>query len=401
MIRMKYFVFVTGMLFLIALEFFRVYFIMPFPGSQKKDTLELAYWIHSNIGWLRVVSWLLVAGSLFFIFRTRSRKSEILCGIALVVYGIVFYMFNFKMLAEKMFYQPETKLFADKASNQIDPRKLVLGVQINGEAKAYPIQIIGYHHQVRDTVGGTPIMVTYCTVCRTGRVFSPEVNGESEIFRLVGMDHFNAMFEDSRTGSWWRQVNGEAVAGPLKGQYLRELPAQQRSLDAWLRDNPHGLVMQYDPAFIKEYEDLDLFDDGTIDSGLERRDTASWQFKSWVVGISVNGQARAYDWNALLREKFIQDSMPGGNSLMLILEKDSLGFHAFNRMIGTQSLQFEWLEQEQQLRDELTGSVWDLSGKCVDGTLKGTELERLQAYQEFWHSWQSFHTNTDRYPKSD
>lgn len=244
-------------------------------------------------------------------------------------------------------------------------------------------------------------MVTYCTVCRTGRVFSPEVNGESENFRLVGMDHFNAMFEDSRTGSWWRQVNGEAVAGPLKGQYLRELPAQQRSLDAWLRDNPHGLVMQYDPAFIKEYEDLDLFDDGTIDSGLERRDTASWQFKSWVVGISVNGQARAYDWNALLREKFIQDSMPGGNSLMLILEKDSLGFHAFNRMIGTQSLQFEWLEQEQQLRDELTGSVWDLSGKCVDGTLKGTELERLQAYQEFWHSWQSFHTNTDQYPKSD
>ena len=95
--------------------------------------------------------------------------------------------------------------------------KLIVGVAINNEAKAYPIEIIGYHHQVRDTIGSMPVMITYCTVCRTGRVYSPFVNGKPENFRLVGMDHFNAMFEDATTKSWWRQQSGTAIAGPLKG----------------------------------------------------------------------------------------------------------------------------------------------------------------------------------------
>ena len=81
--------------------------------------------------------------------------------------------------------------------------RLVVGVEIDGDARAYPVQFIGYHHQVRDTVHGAPVIVSFCTVCRTGRVFRPVVDGHPESFRLVGMDHFNAMFEDSTTGSWW------------------------------------------------------------------------------------------------------------------------------------------------------------------------------------------------------
>jgi hypothetical protein len=76
-----------------------------------------------------------------------------------------------------MFYQPKTKSFASATDFASDTSMLVIGVALNGEAKAYPIQVIGYHHQVRDTVGGLPVMVTYCTVCRTGRVFSPVING--------------------------------------------------------------------------------------------------------------------------------------------------------------------------------------------------------------------------------
>jgi hypothetical protein len=118
--------------------------------------------------------------------------------------------------------------------NKVDRKKLVIGVVSNNEAKAYPIQIIGYHHQVRDTIGNTPIMVTYCTVCRTGRVFSPVVNGKPETFRLVGMDHFNAMFEDATTESWWQQATGVAVTGKLKGKALQEIPSTQSTLESWL-----------------------------------------------------------------------------------------------------------------------------------------------------------------------
>ena len=103
---------------------------------------------------------------------------------------------------------------ANWGNNTVVIDRLVLGVQINGQARAYPIQYIAYHHQVTDTVGGKPIMVTYCSVCRSGRVFEPRISGKQDAFRLVGMDHFNAMFEDKTTGTWWRQVNGEAVAGP-------------------------------------------------------------------------------------------------------------------------------------------------------------------------------------------
>ena len=112
------------------------------------------------------------------------------------------------------------------AENRVPLDRLVVGIEVKGEARAYPLMFIGYHHQVPDVAGGEPVLVTYCTVCRTGRVWSPMVNGKNEEFRLVGMDHFNAMFEDATTGSWWRQVNGEAITGKLKGTMLREFPAE-------------------------------------------------------------------------------------------------------------------------------------------------------------------------------
>ena len=139
------------------------------------------------------------------------------------------------------------------------------------EARAYPIQLIGYHHQVRDTVGNTPLMVTYCTVCRTGRVYSPLVNGKPETFRLVGMDHFNAMFEDETTKSWWQQATGVAIAGPLKGKHLVEIPSRQASLASWIHYHPNSTIMQADTSFQKDYDDLADFDKGTIKGHLETK----------------------------------------------------------------------------------------------------------------------------------
>jgi Protein of unknown function (DUF3179) len=312
------------------------------------------------------------------------------------LYATIFYFFNFKFLADKMFYQPQNKILAAAAANKVDRAKLVIGVAINGHAKAYPIEIIGYHHQVQDTVGGEPVMVTYCTVCRTGRVFSPFVNGKFEKFRLVGMDHFNAMFEDAETKSWWRQATGIAVAGTLKGTALKEIASEQMSLGAWIGKYPNTLILQPDTLFAKQYKDLEGFDEGTVESGLEKRDSASWKFKSWVIGVQIAGHAKAYDWNELVKERVINDTFQN-IALVLVLENDNRFFHVWNRKVNDEVLEFAIDTTSQTLKGNTTNSVWNMNGECIEGLLKGSRLSAIQAYQEFWHSWESFHPGTTKY----
>jgi hypothetical protein len=388
--------FIVILLMLLAVEILHSYFIMPFPGSQRNNTIDIAYWINNNIWWMRIIGLALLIYPVVRIFHhAKVWKKMIVVGV-LLVYVVVFYFFNFRFKADKMFYQPRQRSFANAAGNKIPLSKLVIGVVINGEAKAYPVQLIGYHHQVRDTIGATPVMVTYCTVCRTGRAYSLIVNGKNETFRLVGMDHFNAMFEDATTKSWWRQVSGLAIAGPLKGKALQEIPSRQSTLAAWLRQYPSSLIMQPDTAFAKQYKDLEDFDKGTIKSSLEKRDSASWKFKSWVIGIGHDTTSKAYDWNDLVNKKILEDSLPG-LPIVLVLEKDTTSFHIWNRQISGYNLHFTKDSTTGDLKDDNTQSIWNMDGLCTAGPLKGNQLQPVQGYQEFWHSWQTFHPNTLRY----
>lgn len=395
---MKNFAFITGLLMLFAAEILRVYFIMPFPGSQEADTIDIAYFIARNIWWFRIAGLLLIAyPAVVFFDRSGAWKRAGLV-LLLMLYGAVVYLVNFSMEADKMFYQPGYKHFATGAANTIGAHKLVLGVTVNGVSKAYPIQLIGYHHQVADTVGNQPVMVTYCTVCRTGRVYNPDVNGKMELFRLVGMDHFNAMFEDATTRSWWQQATGVAIAGALKGKQLAEIPSEQMSLAAWLRKYPASQVMQPDSTFKEKYEKMDSYEKGLSKSKLTKRDASSWNAKSWVLGLQQGAVSRAYDWNQLVRTKIIEDSLPG-LPLMIILEKDSTSFHAYNRSLNGQNLHFT-KDTTELWKDIATGSVWNADGKSISGPLKGAQLHSVQVYQEFWHSWQTFHPGTGRYQRN-
>jgi len=376
-----------GLSFLFVLEILRVYFIMPFPGSQRHDTIGLAYFLDRNIIWLRIVGLALVIWGLPSYLRFGKLWEKIVLILVVLIYGGVFYLFNFRFLADKMFLQVRVKQFAADSAN-VD--RLVIGVSYNGAARAYPIEIIGYHHQVRDTVGGQPILVTYCTVCRTGRVYSPFVHGRYANFRLVGMDHFNAMLEDEETRSWWQQATGKAITGPLKGQQLKEIPSAQMTLGDWQTLHPNSLTLQADPHFKRRYDSLKGFDEGTINSSLERRDTDSWQSKSWVIGVNVEGRSKAYDWNNLVRDRVIPDTI-GKLHLLLTIEPNNKTFHALSY---DDSLSFLYDVAAKEIRDMNTQSTWQPNGSCVDGPMKGAQLQTVQAYQEFWHSWRTFHPAT-------
>lgn len=374
--------FYLGLILLAVFEFLKVYFIMPFPGSQQAETIDLAYFLHSNRWYFRVLFGLMILGGAVQAFSGRRNWIP---GILVLVAAWVVYYFNMKMMADRIFLEPETVTFEGRATNALGDSTVVLAIEYDGEAKAYPLRYIVYHHQVRDTVGGKPVMVTYCSVCRTGRVFEPVVNGKPERFRLVGMDHFNAMFEDETTKSWWRQVNGEAITGPLLGQKLSELPSSQLTIGMFFNSYPFGKVMQADAVSTDSYDSLGRFERGKSRGMLTRTDTLSWEDKSWVVGVEIGTNARAYDWNQLKAERIIHDNL-AGVPVVVALAEDHQSFSVLRRNDAD--------ERYIIRNDSLIGpnGAYDFFGRG-----RSSQLARVQAYQEFWHSWKTFRPHTDQY----
>ncbi len=369
---------------LILFEVLNVYFIMPMPGSQRMRSIDLAYFLYTWRWVFRVFFGLILLATFF----TSLKSSKWVTIIALVLVAGVTYAFNFVMAADAMFYQPEDFRILNARESKVEKDRLVIGVEHNGEAKAYPISLIGYHHQVLDTLGGKPIMVTYCTVCRTGRVFEPIVNGKPEKFRLVGMDHFNAMFEDETTKSWWRQANGEAITGKRKGQTLPEMLSQQTTVEQWLKLYPESKIMQPDPTFREKYDSTAKYEKGKSKSDLTRTDSLSWKDKSWVVGIETGKGSKAFDWVRLQKEKVINAEV-GDKSVVLVLGKDNKSFFAFER--PDKSAIFTLKQDTLLLKDQ----KYDFNGKATDS--KSGSLKKIKAYQEFWHSWKTFHPATEKY----
>ena len=376
--------FVIGLTGLVAVEIALVYFIMPFPGSQRMASVRFAHALYRWRWLFRAAFGALLLAGAPSVWRAGGWRRWT-AAPALVVALLIAYTVGFRMRADRIFLQVGRLVMAPASENAVAPERLVIGIDLGGEARAYPIQLIGYHHQVRDVVGGQPVMVTYCTVCRTGRAFSPVVNGAVEEFRLVGMDRFNAMFEDSRTGSWWRQATGRAVAGPLKGSQLSELPSRQMTLARWLALYPQSRIMQPNTFFTRAYPQDMAFEDGTSRSSLTGTDPGSWAEKSWVVGIDRNGRSKAWDWNDLKRLRVINDTV-GDLPVVLALASDGVSFVAFERPDARDAF---------ELHDDALvgpGGSYDLGGEGPSG-----RLTHVPASQEFWHSWRTFHPDTERF----
>jgi hypothetical protein len=377
--------FYFGVILLILFEILNVYFIMPMPGSQEMNSIEIAYFLYSWRWVFRIVFGLMVVVGFLKLWNSPRKIVRVLTLLPLVA---VAYLFNFVMVADKMFLQAENLVFKSAAENDLVPLdQIIIGIEFNGEAKAYPLEFLAYHHQVRDIIGGKEVMVTYCSVCRTGRVYEPIVDGKTEIFRLVGMDHFNAMFEDETTGSWWRQVSGEAITGSSKEKKLTEYYSVQMSLDQWLELYPHSLIMQPDQSSIVHYDPDLKFESGEDKSSLTGTNPDSWQAKSWVVGIEIGDSSTAYDWNELKTKRIINDRIDQTN-LALVLVDDDKSFVAFERP----SSEILTISGDTIFH---CNKKYNLAGSNIDST--SDYMKRIPAYQEFWHSWLTFHPNTRKH----
>lgn len=376
--------FYIGLAGIVLFEMLKMYLIMNLPGARDLDSVDMAYFLEAYEWYFRILFLLMIAAGSIGAFSIRGKWLPVAAALAVAT---VVWFFNFRMTAEYIFEQPETVSFKPRGENKFDEAALVVGVVHNGEAKAYPIRYLAYHHLVRDTVGGKPVMVTYCPLCRTARVNEPVVNGRPDVFRLVGANRRNSIYEDATTHSWWMQATGVAESGPSEGETLPQVESVQVTLRKWFELHPGARVMQPDAASAKRFRS-----EGDArreaESSLTEADDSPWQDDSWVVGIDVGRASKAYDWNRLKEQHIINDEI-GGKPIVLVLGADEQSYVAFERPAAAQYFS---LHDNDVL--SAGGSSYDFSGRNLARPSRG--LGRITASRELWRCWREFHPDTQQ-----
>ena len=142
----------------------------------------------------------------------------------------------------------------EEAGDWLADREPVIELELDGVARAYPIQILVWHEIVNDEVAGTPVAVTFCPLCNTALVFDRRLEGRVLDFGTTGnLRNSDLVMYDRQTESWWQQFGGEAVVGELAGATLEQLPARIVAWEDFARRHPDGEVLSQDTGFEREY----------------------------------------------------------------------------------------------------------------------------------------------------
>jgi hypothetical protein len=292
----------------------------------------------------------------------------------------------------------------------------VIAVEQNGDARAYPLQIMTWHEIVNNTVGGVPVAVTFCPLCNTAYAFHrPEVDGKVTTFGTSGkLYHSNLLMYDRATDSLWPQALGVAATGKLKGTVLSRVPAQTVSWEEFRATFPEGWVLTRDTGHTRNYgenpypgyDDVDsqpfLFQ-GEVDGRLAAVER--------VLGIEGKGAITAFPYFRL--EEAAEGGLVAVNAevgrtpVMVVWKrgtrsaldatsiaesKDVGAAFAFSRRLDQRVLSFDLVGGK--IVDGRTGSAWNIFGRATSGPLEGKKLEPANAHDSFWFDWAAFHPNT-------
>jgi Protein of unknown function (DUF3179) len=298
------------------------------------------------------------------------------------------------------------------------PNEPVLSVELRGQAKAYPLRIMVWHEIVNDTVGGTPVAVTYCPLCNTGITFvRPVIDGKLLDFGTSGkLYNSNLVMYDRQTNSYWPQALGEAVTGPLTGTKLRLVATQVLSWRDWQSAHPDGLVLSERTGFARAYgtNPYGGYDQSGFPFLFSGKADRRLPLLTYVLGVDVNDDFVAFPFptlqHAAVRGHAAVDAVVGGGPVVVLWEagtvsavnassipdsKDIGAAMAFDRRVGGRVLTFEATTAGPV--DQHTGSLWDITGRAVSGPLAGTRLRPVLATNSFWFDWAAFHPDTRIY----
>ena len=374
-----------------------IHVIRPF-HPQNATALTVALWLHDAGPLLAGLCAAFVVALTIWSWKKVSRKRVSgrarrvgfrIAMVGLCVVAIAAACLTHVNIFEKMFHPYDAPAFwsADKAS--VDPDDMVLAVRFGGHARAYPIRTMGYHHIVNDTVEGVPIVVTYCTLCHTGIVWDPMVDGKRLHFRLAGINNGNALMRDEETRSVWQQSTGEAIFGPLKGQHLKLIHSSEATYAMWRKEHPQGDVLKPNAPYLAEYEKKRW--ENYVEKTPVMVDTSKSGIKphQLMLGVTVAGKNKAYPIDSILAAKLIQDKV-ADSSVLVVVGPDGLSIRVFDAAEFT----FARSEGDRVMQDAETGSGWNFQGCAVDGKLKGRCLKEIDAYKDYWFDWMNHHPET-------
>ncbi len=189
-------------------------------------------------------------------------------------------------------------------------REPVVVVAVDGETRAYPIQILMWHEIANDQIGDVPVAVTFCPLCNTAIVFDRRVDGKVTSFGTTGkLRESDLVMYDRETESWWQQFSGEALVGERTGTKLEQIPARIVSWEEFLREHPASLVLNRDTGFVRDYGQNPYVGYDSIDSSpifaTRNGDDDRLPPKERVVYIEVGEEAFAVPFPSLAARRTI------------------------------------------------------------------------------------------------
>lgn len=293
----------------------------------------------------------------------------------------------------------------------LEDREPVLAIDIDGEARAYPVQVMTWHEIVNDTIAGRPVTVSYCPLCNSAIAYDRRVDDRILDFGTSGMLWRSALvMYDRQTETLWSHYTGQAIIGHLAGVQLESIPVQTVSWGEFEDAHPDGLVLSRDTGFDRDYGrnpypgyddvgDLPFLYDGPIDG--------RYAAKTRILGIRDRGTSIAIPLAYLQEERVVEfeagtDRLvawhaPGTSSALSdaqVAEGIDVGTTGvFDTVVDGQRLSFE--ATGDGFRDRETRSRWSVLGHAIDGPMRGTQLTPIAHVDTFWFAWAAYEPATE------
>lgn len=287
----------------------------------------------------------------------------------------------------------------------------VLALEIDGDARAYPIQIMTWHEIVNDTVGGVPVTLSYCPLCNSAVAYDRRLGDRILDFGTSGSLYRSALvMYDRQTESLWSHFTGQAIVGALAGEEVEVLPASIVSWADWRNAHPDSLVLSRDTGHNRDYgrnpyPGYDSLDDPPF--GYEGEVDGRFAAKERILGIGDDEASTAILLTDLFGRRVITTDLdgreiaawlkPGTASALEAGEiadgRDVGATGVFETTVDGQRLTFGAVDDD--FVDAETGSTWNVLGEATAGPLAGAQLTPVQHVDTFWFAWAAFRPDTE------